>query len=236
MNIPPTRTAVVCRHDGPEPKKRLRGERARTTTTTRRIGLRDARGRSRPSGTHGLSGNGHLTLLTRIGVPRGRRHRPEPNRSPSRSPCCTAVPSPWSVRMRRAIRPAICRVRIGPRAVTMPMSLAVLQRRLPAAAFTNSPSIAPNESSGHRIAVDVHVEDVHEDRDAGRRAADDVGLVHRDDADTCHRRGDDDVVAARTGPHRIAKECHHPDGDGNRPPQQSTAGGARIARMTHRQR
>ena len=85
-----------------------------------------------------------------------------------------------------------------------------------AAALRNRPGFAldePNDAA-HRISIDVHVEHVHEDRDANgallhERRLVDVGDHH----DLAVGRRDDEPLAALAQPLRIAEEVRDPERD-----------------------
>jgi len=86
---------------------------------------------------------------------------------PSRSHWCTAVPTRWSVTMRRAIKPAICGPASCPSASRVPPRTARSQAGLlgPRVSERAGVIVTIRHRPVGRIPVHVAVEHVHEDRD-----------------------------------------------------------------------
>src|SRR5205085_6432791 len=78
------------------------------------------------------------------------------------------------------------------------------------------------DPAGDRADVHVTNEDAHEERDALHRPLAEIELRRRDrvddTADAPVRGGDDNALAHRRDPHRIAEERYAPDGEHGRDP------------------
>ena len=111
--------------------------------------------------------------------------------SPMRSPCSTCSPSRLYVTMRRAISPAICRTRTRAAAgLDADRRLLVLEARLLDRRVEELAGIVVHVAHRalNRIPVHVHVEHVHEDRDARRASVHERRLVDLGDhARPCRR-------------------------------------------------
>ena len=115
------------------------------------------------------------------------------------------------------MRPAICRTRMRFEPVSMPTDVCSFSRLdFSAAALRNLPGVVVHEAHGaaHRISVHVHVEDVHEDRDARRARRHERRLVDLGDHhDLAVGRRDDEPLAALAGALGIAEEVRDPERD-----------------------
>ena len=130
---------------------------------------------------------------------------------------CAAPPARRSAPRRRR-----CRLPISMTSAFRSLSSLALSR----SALRNFPGLVGDarDAAGDRRAVDVAVEDVHEDRNAREPAFAQSELRRRhgahDRLDPPVRRADDQAGRGRHDAHRIAEEDRHPAGEDHQQPEE----------------